>query len=171
MSITAWKLWRLDNPILATIGDATASFLEMPDQTTRGCCLMDRKSIKAWKKKMPVRNLYKRPKSLRFFRAASLTRWSITLLSCLAFIGVSSWLCVVAVAGIEDNSNSTSVTQVWHSGFGSINPNAIFNILYTSQEGDMNINILANVLVANSPQLILSVCVIFMSWISRTHGE
>ena len=171
MSITARKLWKLDNPILATIGDATASFLEMPDQTTSCCCLMDGRSIKAWKKKMPVRNIYGPPKTLRFFRAVSLTRWSITLLSCLAFIGVSSWLCSKAVSGMESFTNLTSVTQVWDSGFGSVNPNAILNILgypYYIGEGNINIKILANVLIANSPQLILSVCVIFLSLVSQT---
>lgn len=157
MSITAWWLWRVDNPILATIGDATASFLEMPDRTTKGCCLMDKKSIKAWKKKMPVRSLYKPPRTLRFFRAASLTRWSITLMSCLAFIAASSWLCAMAVVGMD---SYMSVTQVWEAGFGSVNPTAILDIIPSGQEDDMNMNILANVLVANSPQLVLSVCLI-----------
>ncbi len=170
MSITARKLWRLDNPILATIGDATASFLEMPDQTTSCCCLMDGRSIDAWKKKMPVRNIYRPPKTLRFFRAASLTRWSSTLLSCLAFIVVSSWLCSMAVSRIASVTDLTSGTPAWDSGFGSVNPNAILGTLGYAYSGEdnMNINILANVLVANSPQLILSVCVIYTSLVYQT---
>lgn len=159
MSITAWKLWRLDNPVLATIGDATASFLEKPDQTTSGCCLMDARSIEAWKKGMPVKNIYNPPETLRFFRAASIKRWIITMLCCLAYIIVASWLCSQAIHTIEAYANLT-LTQVWDSGFGYVNPSAVTEFL---DSGRMSDNILANVLIANLPQLILSVCVIYMS--------
>ena len=150
MTITAWKLWRLDNPIIVTVGDAVATFLERPDETTKGYCLMDRKSVRVWKNNRLVRKLYKPPKVLRFFQAVSIIRWASTLVLCLTFIAVASYLCNEAASQLQGDGFSGN--DIW-GGFGTLNPNAILDLT----SGISNAVIITNVLVANSPQLILSV--------------
>lgn len=150
MTITAWKLWRLDNPIIVTVGDAAATFLERPDETTKGYCLMGRKGVRAWRNGRPMRKLYKPPKALRLFQAVSVIRWASTLVFCLTFIAVASCLCSKGAGHLQDYGLSGK--DIW-GGFGTLNPKAIFNL----NSSISNMAIIANVLAANSPQLILSV--------------
>lgn len=168
MVITALKLWRLDNPILVTVGDAASSFLEHPDETTKGYCLIDRNSVKAWKSKKIGVKAYKLPKTLRFFRAASLLRWMSTLLFCLAFIIAAAFLCSQAVIGME--SDGFTEKEVWDAGFGSLNPNALLDFFGYSTRGGSNLVILATVLIANLPQLVLSVSSL-TSFYNRPHTD
>lgn len=156
MALTAWKLWRLDNPILVTAGDAASSFLERPDHTTQGYCLMDRSSVKAWKKRKIGVKMYRPPKNLRFFRAASILRWISTLFFCLTFIGAAAALLQIALEGMESSAGFTE-KEVWDAGFGTLNPNALLALFYGTGVANLNLEVLQNVLVANSPQLILSV--------------
>ena len=152
MAITMWKLWRIDNPLLATIGDATASFLEKPDQTTKGWCLMDRKSLKSWKKRKAVNNLYRPLKSLRFFRAASLMRWCCTLFLCLGVIATAFFLW------------SMTIGELSNVGFGSLNSNTLLSIIPPYK----NAGTLGNVFIANSPQLVLSVSITGVPYAGRS---
>lgn len=46
MLATAQYLWNLDEPVLATVGDAVASFLAKEDKTTAGWCLLDSTTLK-----------------------------------------------------------------------------------------------------------------------------
>jgi hypothetical protein len=155
MALTAWKLWRLDNPLLVTVGDAASSFLEHPDETTRDYCLMDRSSVKAWKKRKIGVKMYKPPKVVRFFRAASILRWLSTLLFCCAFITAAGALLGLALSEME-NSTGFTEKEALDAGFGTLNPNALLTVFYDSGLNN-NLIVLANVLVANSPQLVLSV--------------
>lgn len=160
MALTAWKLWRLDNPILVTVGDAASSFLERPDNTTLEYCLMDRSSVNAWKERKIGVEMYNPPKTLLFFRAASIQRWLCLLIFCLGFIGTAGALLQMALEGIESGTGLTE-KEVWSAGFGSLNPKALLSP-FSNVEGavvasELNLEILGNVLVANSPQLILSV--------------
>lgn len=68
-------MWRQDNKSLVTLGDAMASFLRVPDQTTVKNCLADKGRILggSWTN---VKAKWK-PKSRFWFRSASLKRWLI----------------------------------------------------------------------------------------------
>jgi hypothetical protein len=74
MLMTFWKRY---NQPLVTLGDAVSSFLDNPDATTEGMCLVSKSDVLggAWrtrgtpKQYQPVRNFW--------FRAASLKRWLI----------------------------------------------------------------------------------------------
>lgn len=78
-------VWKQKTPPLATIGDAIASFVEVPDRTTKGMCTVSKKDIctGAWKnqKGQPAPNREelegKRWVAQRhfWFQAASLKRW------------------------------------------------------------------------------------------------
>lgn len=44
--VAMWKLWRSQpDELLATVGDAVQSFLQRPDRSTIGLCLMDRQTL------------------------------------------------------------------------------------------------------------------------------
>jgi hypothetical protein len=66
------------------------------------------------------------------------------------FIGAAGYLLQLAMIGFTEK-------QVMEAGFGTLNPNSILTLIYDNTVGHQNLLILENVLIANSPQLILSV--------------
>ncbi len=71
MSIIAWKQ---DREPLVTLGDAVASFLDRPDMTTKGNCIVGKTRFKGSKSWDFFQSRWGR-KRLRWFRAASSRRW------------------------------------------------------------------------------------------------
>ena len=72
MSIIVWKQ---DPEPLVTLGDAIASFLDQPDVTTEGKCILDKTQFQdkgSWRLLKPCSW---DPKRVRWFRAASRRRW------------------------------------------------------------------------------------------------
>jgi len=76
--------YKLREPTLVTIGDAVASFLDEPDPTTKGLCLVEKHDIETgkWKtqgKVGPLKFLPIKwePKRRWWFAAASLKRWIV----------------------------------------------------------------------------------------------
>lgn len=68
--------WKRDKAPLVTLGDAIASFLDQPDPTTEGNCAVGKSRFK----KSKVWDRYPSQwtaKPVRWFRAASLSRWAI----------------------------------------------------------------------------------------------
>lgn len=73
MSIIAWKQ---DPEPLVTLGDAIASFLDRPDMTTEGNCIVGKtrfEDSKSWHLLLSTWD----PKGLPWFRAASQRRWLV----------------------------------------------------------------------------------------------
>jgi hypothetical protein len=70
---------RANSPLL-TIGDAIASFLETPDETTRLLDLMGWKDIHWWKNERPTSTFRYRSRTKRWWSAVSSRRWTLTLL-------------------------------------------------------------------------------------------
>lgn len=72
--------WTDMDPVLATIGDGIASFLERPDRVTAFRPFLDRSAARKFnrlpKTRAPVRW---KPKQLRWWHAPSTTRWILTL--------------------------------------------------------------------------------------------
>ena len=112
-----WSLWSQKLPTLVTIGDAVASFLDNPDELTRGRCLMERRDISKgtlqWSKKEdsgppftgPI--TYVLPKTYEgdTFRAwastASSKRWAATVFILLANMIVASSLLAQGVENLK----------------------------------------------------------------------
>jgi hypothetical protein len=80
LSCIMFLLWTHMEPILATIGDGIASFLERPDRITAFRPFLDRSAARKFnrleEKRTPVRWS---PKQLRWWHAPSTTRWVLTL--------------------------------------------------------------------------------------------
>ncbi|KAE8449001.1 hypothetical protein EG329_008589 [Mollisiaceae sp. DMI_Dod_QoI] len=140
MSIIAFT--HRTNP-LATIGDALSSFLQEPDPATRNMCLVTNSSFKSkdWTSQHP--GLWQ-PKRRRWFEAASIGRWCICNVLCLATIGVGLFLLVQGMAG----SGMSHLSDLARIGFGVTNPGAFVDVAMSS--------VTAGVLLANLPQLIFT---------------
>ena len=97
----AFTVWKQKTPTLTTIGDAVASFLDSPDSTTVGRCMMAKADVLKghWSKKhissgqaefVATSATEWLPKHNRWFNAASVKRW-VTCIS--LFVGALA-VCV-----------------------------------------------------------------------------
>lgn len=147
-----WTLYKQKDATLVTIGDAITSYLDRPDETTKGRCLMSRMDIKGWKLAKDKPNIEPLPKTFfehkasRFFAAASWKRW-ITTFSLITLTIIIS--IVLLSMGIETLSPSTAFSI----GFGSIDSRALIQVGLPEGGGG---GLVAAVLLANCPQAIVS---------------
>lgn len=141
-------------PVLATIGDGIASFLERPDPFTAKRPFLNRNAARNYRKASESKSVkYQNPiHTLRWWRAPSLPRWTITLSLCTTAIAITIHLLREAAA-----------IQNPFSSFGSFNEEAVLNIFpwgqYTTlKAGDFSSNkiLIAMVAVANIPQVLVS---------------
>ncbi|KAF8859021.1 hypothetical protein BDZ45DRAFT_742835 [Acephala macrosclerotiorum] len=152
-------------PILATIGDGIASFLEKPDEITVFRPFLDRKHARNFRRlppKKPVR--YFPPKrARRWWHAPSPCRWLLTLILCtIAIMTVSALLGT----GNENVMSHSDYSTPYSIGFGTYNSDATVNIFPSDSEylkaSDFASNsiLIGMVAVANLPQVIVS-CLYF----------
>ena len=148
-------VWKEREATLVTLGDAISSFLDDPDPTTAGCRPADKDDFRTRRKWLlltlstNVTQKYE-PKKYRWFRAASLRRWAICIVLCLITLITAGILLGI---GLRHNElHSTSFSYLWNLGFGAVSAELFITPLNYPGSGGL----LANVFVANSPQLILS---------------
>ncbi|KAH7336430.1 hypothetical protein BKA65DRAFT_538551 [Rhexocercosporidium sp. MPI-PUGE-AT-0058] len=141
-------LWRQRISTLVTTGDAIASFLETPDPSTKGHCLLSKKDLvsKEWMENGVCADSYQKGK-LRWHHAASRGRWWFCY-------GLSGAVLIISVAFFSTGVNSVpssplpTMEYLWSLGFGTATPDALISVQLDG--------LAANVLLANFPQLILS---------------
>ena len=138
---------------LVTLGDAIASFLDAPNQTIKGFCLASkddflRNAPKLLSPRGDVRlalPLQYRPQRRFWFSAASRGRWLTNIiLSSATLITVITLFAMEA--GLPDPSPSS---------FGVPNPANVIMFADAANNG-YQAGLVSSVLVANSPQLLLS---------------
>lgn len=148
MAVTTWSLWNLNEPIFATVGDAVVSYMERPDETTEGWCLMDLAQVGAWQKAKsgdrPQRDRYHRPPKGRLYSATSKTKWFTTIILCTLYLTVGIVMLNFAITNVQGD-------QIWYIGFGAITEAAVLDIRGQSSRG-----LIEGILTANSFQLALS---------------
>ncbi|KAJ5724798.1 hypothetical protein N7493_006526 [Penicillium malachiteum] len=182
MVLATWH--KREEPLL-TIGDSIASFLSDPDPKTKGRCLMSRPDI--WSlsyvrsklaeltsyflgrskdsqdgseillataefQNETVQPTVLSPKKLRWHRAASRMRIELThtfLRSCDMGIFVALLFSIATVVTGYDSAKG-AISGIWSMGFGSAN-------LKTLITRHLSHKIIALILLANVPQLILSI--------------
>ncbi|PYI07679.1 hypothetical protein BO78DRAFT_428803 [Aspergillus sclerotiicarbonarius CBS 121057] len=162
MALTA-RVKRTD--LMLTVGDALASFLTRPDPTTLGRCLLSHADMtrgpQAWNQPAisfdrpegytlspltpTTSEIYPSllPRRQRWYRAASWTRWTVVLSIFLACLATAIFLFDYAVR--QNGSFSAAMS------LGFAQPRIDTMIKYLSA------NMIALVLLANTPQLILSI--------------
>ncbi|KIX08961.1 uncharacterized protein Z518_00039 [Rhinocladiella mackenziei CBS 650.93] len=166
--------FRLRGSPLITIGDAIASFLQRPDLTTEGLCLLTRQDVtrgtekvgpdgrplpgrlRLWPPDASATKLQGQPATARRYRwsqAASWRRWVFTIaLTAIALVVVAGLL---AWASKRVVSRTRSIS-IWKMGFGAVNVNTLINGWDIEKIADPSTQILASILIANLPQTILS---------------
>ncbi|KAB8234257.1 uncharacterized protein BDW43DRAFT_318876 [Aspergillus alliaceus] len=137
--ICAVALTMTDLPILTT-GDAVASFLKVPQTTPRDNCLMTRKlANKPISSPLPYNS-----NPQRWATAVSISRWTTCIISYTTAIAI----CVALLCfGLSQVSNKG---KIW-SGLGITNTETLIS-------GDAwPSSLLANTIIANTPQVIFSI--------------
>jgi hypothetical protein len=148
-------------PTLVTTGDALSSWLQHPDEVTANQCLrsartdihsvssgslpaQDAVSVNGWS---PVACHSSRV--LRWHQAINRRRWATVLTLCTVTLAVAAVLLTVAYHNLRRNGNDFLKA----AGFGAITSSTMIQtkLPTTSTSG-----LLANVLIANLPQLIFS---------------
>ncbi|CAG8898361.1 unnamed protein product [Penicillium egyptiacum] len=170
----AARIGRHRSPPLLTVGDAVASFMEKPDSTTEGMCWLSNADVRrgAWKvpqktedpaeeplgASQPEPKVYKRLSGRKhWMQASSLARWIATLILCLACIAVGAFLFEQALAprGAGPWVTTATLHEMWKEGFSSTRGSTAFVDLKRT------LPTLSSVVVANIPQLIITVSYFF----------
>ncbi|KAH6649907.1 hypothetical protein F5144DRAFT_522677 [Chaetomium tenue] len=124
---------------LATLGDAIASFLEDPDPTTQGACLLSKTDI--WRGRWPLEAAkYWVPQTHYWFRSVSLPRWIGTFL----LWALSTSLTAAGLGYSTSLSRSNQLTP-----FGTTSAHALLPLPRNTPPA-------AAALLASLPQLLLA---------------
>ena len=134
-------------PPLVTIGDAIESFLQDRDLTTENMCLADKYTFDAKKWDNSPRTYLKI--SHKWFSSASGRRWLTCNILCILTIIVAGALLRVGLQNTE--LSSTKISYLWSLGFGAVTSESLVAWNIPGNKG-----LLLIVLVANSPQALLS---------------
>ncbi|KAL3454137.1 hypothetical protein BJX65DRAFT_292349 [Aspergillus insuetus] len=151
-------IWALRANPLLTIGDAIASFLRIPDESSRGMCLLSkedvvRKQRQALSRDEDMRDVkgsifgYYNPQPKRRWRSVSISRWTV-----VSFMYTSSVILatVLLIFGIAVQSHAVTTSDLWTAGFAAIDTRTMISTWYWSSD------LVTNSLIANLPHLIFS---------------
>jgi hypothetical protein len=148
-------------PALVTTGDAISSWLQHPDEATARQCLRSArtKTHSASYKSLPADDTgrdngwsavaFHSSRSLRWHQAINRRRWATVLALCITTLAVAGFLLVTAHTRLSEDG----VDSLKAVGFGAISSKTMI-ATYLPSTGTQGL--LANVLVANMPQLIIS---------------
>ncbi|KAH9206756.1 hypothetical protein DL95DRAFT_396674 [Leptodontidium sp. 2 PMI_412] len=150
--------------VLATIGDAISSFLEIPDPVTINRPFLSRGQARQFKMASSGIPAPYHPYKLRWWQAPSWLRWIITLFLCILAISITGKL--LAYGNEAFLGSSGDYDSPYSIGFGTYSEYAILNIFssgqsnLTAEDFDSNTTLIALVALANLPQVIVS-CLYF----------
>lgn len=154
-----------DHQPLYTLGDAIASFMRRPDDTTAGMCLATKDDFlrrrpdkwKPWKSVAPSPEtgprVYRKQSRL-WMEAASLRRWTILLMLCVCTIAAGGPLLATAISNLNHRNILTDLSSLSALGFGATTP---LTFLVTRLPRQDPAGLISSVLLANLPQLLISV--------------
>ncbi|KAK3689186.1 hypothetical protein B0T22DRAFT_440679 [Podospora appendiculata] len=154
----------LDKQILYTLGDAIASFMRVPDPTTVDMGLATRDDFlqkRTWKNKLmreaakpPLQPRQWKKESTHWRKAASPRRWFTFVFAWFLVMLVATILLLAGLSGFKHRQMSTTIPGLWNLGFGALTPYTYIVIgLPRTDPGGL----ISNVLLANLPQLVLSI--------------
>ncbi|KAI9369945.1 hypothetical protein BJX61DRAFT_545098 [Aspergillus egyptiacus] len=144
----AARLDRSRTAPLLTIGDAVASFLTRPDETTKGRCWTGRSDVRegTWASASSPRRGYLSRRG-RWIQAGTVSRWLMTLSLCGVSIGVGIFLLLQAAG------------KWWvEGGFGRYAKGAYLAIVVDSFIALPHLNA---VLIANTPHFVVTISYYF----------
>ncbi|KAF4434140.1 hypothetical protein FACUT_7992 [Fusarium acutatum] len=133
---------------LFVLGDAIQSFLISPDETTTGACLASARMVRAGHFYQPC-TMDEKPRCRGIVVMERRWNWSIVVYG-TAFCGT----CSLLIWGVQILPGPRDLKSLWNLGFGSANELTLISGLGWDDKGDRRL--IANVLMANLPQLIFS---------------
>lgn len=155
-----WTLFAHRHDLLITVGDAVSSFLDEPDLTSKGLCMISRVDVSRLGRRIystPVENT-KSAGQQRWYAATGLLNWSLTVTCWLLFLGIASGLLSMAVSRLF--SSSEQAGPPLSRGFGSLDARTFIQFhdngygIQFPQEGASGL--IGAVLLVNVPQIICS---------------
>ncbi|KAI9738738.1 MAG: hypothetical protein M1834_008243 [Cirrosporium novae-zelandiae] len=153
-------VYKQSNEILVTVGDAIVSFLDNPDLTTKGMCLLSKTDVDKgeWRKRQHAPDTTPKtwnPEKPFWYKAASLKRWltCIILQVCTIVLSIAGFLLSLGLDNLSDTSTDTSFSTLWNNGFGAIRGNSLVDL--GNQVASPSL-VIGYILLANLPQGILS---------------
>ncbi|EWZ28128.1 hypothetical protein FOZG_18147 [Fusarium oxysporum Fo47] len=143
---------------LITIGDAVESFLDEKDTRTVGFGVLTAATICQWTNK-GTRTLNKpwAVKKRRGFAAVSVCRWILSNLAFLLFLAAGFVLLALSLESVRGLGLDTSVSGLASFGLGKPIPDSSINLDFIVADSPLYYNMLVCVIIANTPQLIVSV--------------
>lgn len=95
------------------------------------------------------------PKADFWFKAPTAFRWFGCIVICAAALIVTTALFSLSLGGLKEANLPTDLSSLWSLGFGAVDPNALLNTGF-NEDPDNAWTLMRFVLLANTPQLILS---------------
>lgn len=155
--IMAMMVFLINGWPIITLGDAIQSFLDDPDPTTEGFCLLSKNAVTSrspfWPKKEPLDEpdpIISRRRRHRWSDAASTRRWLYTL----TILGVSLMVIIIFFGLSIDSMKDNNTVDPFSIRFGSVDAAAVITYWAVSTYSKYQNRILAAVIVANLPQMI-----------------
>ncbi|KAL5047058.1 hypothetical protein BDW71DRAFT_180947 [Aspergillus fruticulosus] len=151
---------------LLTVGDAVASFLRVPDERTKGRCLLTRDTVVKERRNMPLAtcrsySVQQEPahepeeepptnysaERRRRWSSLSAARWLFSF-----FTSISSLVIALSLLlyGFHQIKLTSSTDGLWSSGLAAVDTRTMINTI------DWPSSLIPNALLANMPQLIFS---------------
>lgn len=141
-------LWYHRKPTFVVWGDAMSSWLDSPDRNTEGRCLVSRAAVKArdalTANPQPI--VHPGREARRALHSVSRRRWTLTLCVCALALIIVIGLFGRAYAWVLSSGDVTIISL----GFGAVDSRTIVDLRMDTD------GLVGPVLVANSPQVILS---------------
>ncbi|KND91974.1 hypothetical protein TOPH_03288 [Tolypocladium ophioglossoides CBS 100239] len=153
----------VDAQTLCTLGDAIASFMRESDPATKNMCLATKDDFSrarspwySWRSKplepaIDSKEFRKEPK--RWMQATRKRRWILLIAMCLLTIMVGGALLAASLDCLHHRNFQTTMADLASLGFGALTP---YTYLVTGLPRNDPAGLISNVLVANLPQLLLS---------------
>ncbi|KAI1099322.1 hypothetical protein F4804DRAFT_337336 [Jackrogersella minutella] len=160
--------------VLSTLGDAIASFMRDPDETTSNMCLATKddfcqkqatggSATERWEATHRPRTWKSTPK--RWIFAASWKQWfGLLFMHSVAFlvIGVAIWR---VINSFDIRAMPVSAKDIFALGFGTLTP---LTYVVANLPREDPIGLLSNVFLVNSPQILFSMVYLFYNAIMST---
>jgi hypothetical protein len=156
-------LWRQREETLLTFGDAIASWLDRPDGATKGECLASRSTLwstvldTTWYLRPDPKPFGHAPRQdpgvLRWRAAVSNIQWRATM--AFFFIALGIPIALLVLLGKIKHNQKETLSFGKARDFGAVDPSSVIT---TRLPKDGAAGLMAAVLVANSPQLIVTFC-------------
>ncbi|KAK4450480.1 hypothetical protein QBC34DRAFT_460961 [Podospora aff. communis PSN243] len=153
-----------ETEVLYTLGDAIASFMRFPDDTTQDMGLASKYDFirrRTWKNRFvkqapqpPSEPREYRPSVKRWGSSVSLRRWFTAIFIWLLIMVTASILLGQGFVSLGHRRIATTMSSLWELGFGALTPYTylVINLPRSDPAG-----LISNVLIANLPQLLLSI--------------